>query len=1427
MRSPSVGVPGYLSAGTESRVQARIVSLQGQQQTEDRGEAECLATEIGQHEVRSVMEAQDARTPESGGNSPSSSAVGADGEQQEARASDGAPASPSGFSQASDFEGIESPQVGPDARAQSQEGVEEDGAGVASEPTLAAGEEEGAGGAGRDEGEGAEGATASAEELSGDVGGDVAPEAPQTGAGDLETGDLVLIDIELAEHQRWAAADAHVGAAGSDLRAQFVAEQVGSGFVSGVASGAAMGLGIGLVTRAVPVLGPVIGGGMALHGLLTQDWDATAATIGAFGEGNGTYDTLANTLASVSAVIDIATQVLDVITGIVGVVEAVAIGVAAGAGVLAFFTFGATAGVAIAAGELAVTCEEIREGVGVVSLALTNINNELLNPCILLFRALHSFTSQADPREIEDGGQELSAAGGAVGGALGGWLGGHAAQLGGRARPPADDGAPTTQRRLRELPPPATDAPDVHFTRPAGQVDVPTVGGGPPHSTADQPHSPAITPEHVAPPAASTAPAPPSLLTVPTPAGTGAGGGGGGGAGGPGTPGGGGPAAIPVLTGRRPEPGGMVIHEFGRPGVDSLKDLDVDATVAALDPHVPGGPAATSDSFFELPAGRDVLPPAGAAGAAPTLPPHGLQDVEIRMNPDPTRIQYHENMEFAGVWHARIAEHGGIAVDGPRGATLGAPDTPHTAGSVLPDDPAVVTTSPVPVRNPPSPRAGEPWPVEVRLHSPNPSPALAANAPDAHSRFNPTVQVNTENGRYLLPDNRWVPQNSPDIGAGHYPAGGRDRGPAGTGEVPSLTPGGGGGPGPAGGGPASGGGPPPGANGPSAATTRGAEPSVIVDHAALGLSPTDTPTTDTVRAAPAAPETDVDWRRLGGSHEEIMANLRRLEEHPEQGAYDPANPSTTGPYRGELGMTIKDPRTGLPVYKPEAVFSLTPDRPTFGVRAGPGGAWIDHVFTSRAEAEAYAAQQATLGEESIRSTSALPRGWPADTSGKVWPGNPVDQFRVFEVPPNTPNIRSVVGPQPEGSPASGRPDVYPGGGPQTQLPGGLINRGSVPLSEFPIPPAGGSGGPSNTLLATPGSPGAAASAGVSSAASASSPVALPAVLRGRDPGGWAARAGQLGALFLPQLFGSGGEAPTYAQQRAAHRDRFTEDNQPAEGVERANPHYSAPPATPEQIVAMQNQILNLLAVRSRAEVEAGHEGERLEACRANRGPIRASVADTQGGLSAIAAHEQAIARRTAANQEQQRRQQDAAGLTSGYADRAAGFAALTIPLAAWEGFTNLASHLPGSAGDRMGEMNAQARQMQESFEHMGSDMGDADGQQPICEAGLVDDAQRIADTSEQATNTYADLRTAADGAVAMREANEATAQAAQSRQNEALQRRDSLEAAAQEREHAVASLAAQLAEWAQQHQSERAAAVVEVVQRRERAGYTITAQPAP
>ena len=95
--------------------------------------------------------------------------------------------------------------------------------------------------------------------------------APGTFAGNLDTGDLGLIDLELAEHQRWAAASGRVGEVAAIERAAFITEAVGGGFIEGVATGAAMGLGIGVVTRAVPLIGPIIGGSMALHGLLTRD----------------------------------------------------------------------------------------------------------------------------------------------------------------------------------------------------------------------------------------------------------------------------------------------------------------------------------------------------------------------------------------------------------------------------------------------------------------------------------------------------------------------------------------------------------------------------------------------------------------------------------------------------------------------------------------------------------------------------------------------------------------------------------------------------------------------------------------------------------------------------------------------------------------------------------------------------------------------------------------------------------------------------------------------------------------------------------------------------------------------------------------------------------------------------------------------------
>jgi hypothetical protein len=101
---------------------------------------------------------------------------------------------------------------------------------------------------------------------------------------------------------------------------------------------------------------------------------------------------------------------------------------------------------------------------------------------------------------------------------------------------------------------------------------------------------------------------------------------------------------------------------------------------------------------------------------------------------------------------------------------------------------------------------------------------------------------------------------------------------------------------------------------------------------------------------------------------------------------------------------------------------------TYAVRAGPAGKYADHLFSSQAEAEAYASQLASTGEAAIRNTSALPRVWPGGGQG-----NPVDAIRVFEVPPNTAHIKGVVGPQIEGGAVYGSPLTYPGGGPQVVI----------------------------------------------------------------------------------------------------------------------------------------------------------------------------------------------------------------------------------------------------------------------------------------------------------------------------------------------------------------------------------------------------------
>ena len=313
----------------------------------------------------------------------------------------------------------------------------------------------------------------------------------------LPTSDLALVHQELIEHQQWGSAQSNVGAPGSAERASFVAEKAGEGAISGGLTGMGMGFAAGAIgklsARFVPIpgVGAILGGAMSVYGLATRDWAKTGETIGAFGQGDSEYDMIANTIASVSEVIDLVCNVMNVIAGVIGVISAVM-------WIISIVTLGV-------ASPLAATLSAIAMGIGAASGILDLINNLILQPCVLLFRALHTFSSEADPRDVEAQGAGISDASGRAAGALGGWVGGKAGEAAGGAagdaalnrvggaadtpttttqvdapvqqvEAPTNTGAVDTPTPVVDTPVPVVDAPTPHA------VETPTAGADAPNS---------------------------------------------------------------------------------------------------------------------------------------------------------------------------------------------------------------------------------------------------------------------------------------------------------------------------------------------------------------------------------------------------------------------------------------------------------------------------------------------------------------------------------------------------------------------------------------------------------------------------------------------------------------------------------------------------------------------------------------------------------------------------------------------------------------------------------------------------------------------------------------------------------------------------------------------------------------------------------
>lgn len=317
-------------------------------------------------------------------------------------------------------------------------------------------------------------------------------------------------------------------------------------------------------------------------------------------------------------------------------------------------------------------------------------------------------------------------------------------------------------------------------------------------------------------------------------------------------------------------------------------------------------------------------------------------------------------------------------------------------------------------------------------------------------------------------------------------------------------------------------------------------------------------------------------------------------------------------------------------------------------------------------------------------------------------------------------------------------------------------------------------------------------------------------------------ASQIGQMFLPQVFGPSGEAPTQEEREASHRGRFAEDAQAGNTmVERVNPAYPPPPGTPQQLAAIQQEIENILAARAQAERAETQMENQEQVLQADQAPIQQAIEGADGGISAVQAHQQSVARRAQVNQEQQQRQQETGGLVSGYPSRAAGLTALTIPLDIFAGFTGLASHLPGDAGRSMAEMNQDANEIRSAFAQMGEAMVSQEEAQPERQAELSADQSRIETTDTEAASTGQSVEQSKQDGLNLQQENEAQLNQAQQARAEASAQGQLLDEAADTKQAQADSLAEQLQAWAQQHREARRQAVESTAQQLEAEGYVV------
>src|SRR6202035_3062908 len=189
-------------------------------------------------------------------------------------------------------------------------------------------------------------------------------------------------------------------------------------------------------------------------------------------------------------------------------------------------------------------------------------------------------------------------------------------------------------------------------------------------------------------------------------------------------------------------------------------------------------------------------------------------------------------------------------------------------------------------------------------------------------------------------------------------------------------------------------------------------------------------------------------------------------------------------------------------------------------------------------------------------------------------------------------------------------------------------------------------------------------------------------------------------------------------------------------IERVNPNYAPPPGTPDDVISLQNQIIDTLDARAKAEQFAGLMKKQEEHHKANEKPIGDMTKKTDEAIRATEAHERAVANRDEANKRKKENEDKARSKLDDYSTRAGKLTSLTGPMRLLKGFTGLASSLPDEPDFVLRfkrgvlKMNADSARFLAQLDKMDKTMAEQKTEQTGRRQQIAADAGTIAQTGD-------------------------------------------------------------------------------------------------